>query len=160
LHGELSGPFDRGKNGPGGWIILVEPELHLGADIVAPDIAGWRRERMPAVPHAAYFTLPPDWICEVLSSRSTEARDRGEKLPVYARAAVRHAWPVSPQNRTLEVMRLHDGKWLLLGVHAEDERVRAEPFDALELELSALWADVAPPPPGSRASEPHAEWEL
>src|SRR6185437_11076720 len=80
LGGELGGPFDRGRGGPGGWIILYEPELHLGEDILVPDLGGWRRERLPKVPMgAAYLTLAPDWICEVVSP-STQAFDRGDKL--------------------------------------------------------------------------------
>jgi len=153
----LGPPFDFGSGGPGGWIILDEPELHLGADIVVPDLAGWRRERMPEVTGGAYFTLAPDWICEALS-RSTAVMDRAEKLPIYAAAGVRHVWLVDAVTRTLEVMRLHEGKWLLLDVHHGDQRVRAEPFDAIELDLSRLWANVAPPP--TRASEPASEYEL
>jgi len=75
---ELGGPFDRGRNGPGGWVILDEPELHFGNDVLVPDLAAWRRERLPRVPANAYLTLVPDWICEVLSA-STEALDRGKK---------------------------------------------------------------------------------
>jgi Uma2 family endonuclease len=156
---ELGPPFHQGKNGPGGWIILVEPELHLGEQIVIPDIGGWRRERMPTVTRDAYFTLAPDWVCEMLS-RSTEAIDRAKKLPIYAAAGVQHAWLVNARQRTLEVLRLHEGKWLTVAVHLGDQRVRAEPFDAVDIDLSALWADIAPPPPGARASEPQAEYEL
>jgi len=86
LGGGLSGPFDEGRGGPGGWIILDEPELHFGEDVLVPDLAGWRRERMPRPPRAAAFTLAPDWVCEVLSP-STAALDRGIKLPVYGREA-------------------------------------------------------------------------
>lgn len=150
---QLGPPFHHGHGGPGGWIVLVEPELHLGADIVVPDLGGWRRERMASVTHDAYFTLAPDWICEVLS-RSTERLDRTAKLAVYAEAGVRHAWLVHPLWRTLEVLRLHDGKWLSLATHAGDAHVRAEPFDAVQLDLSLLWRDIAPlPPRGSRAYE-------
>lgn len=138
LGGELSGPFHRGKGGPGGWVILDEPELHLAGQVVVPDLAGWRRERMPQIPDAAAFELAPDWICEVLSP-STESFDRARKLPVYASAGVKHAWLVDPGPRTLEVFRLEGGGWRLVGTLTED-RVRAEPFDAVELELGALWA--------------------
>ena len=158
---ELGPPFRRGRGGPGGWIILDEPELHLGAEIVVPDLAGWRRERLPAVQDAAYFTLAPDWLCEVLS-RSTEKLDRAKKLPIYAAHGVRNVWLVNPIQRTLEVLRLHVGKWLTLAVHCDDAKVRAEPFDAIELDLAELWADLAPPPPRkgkpSRASEPLAAY--
>ncbi len=153
-------PFQFGHGGPGGWIILDEPELHLAEDIVVPDLAGWRKERMPVVSNDAYFTLAPDWACEMLS-RSTAVHDRAEKLPIYAAAGVRHVWLVDAPQRSLEVMRLHDGKWLLLGVHRGDVRVRAEPFDAIELDLALVWANLAPPPQrGSRVSEPAGDYEL
>jgi Uma2 family endonuclease len=147
-------------NGPGGWLILVEPELHLGEDIVVPDLGGWRSERLPEVPNAAYFTVIPDWICEVLSP-STEVFDRAEKMAVYAEAGVKHAWLVNAHRRTLEVFRLHEGKWLTVVVHHGDLRVRAEPFDAIELDLGILWSRIAPPPPrGSHASEAALEYEI
>ncbi len=105
--GEVLGPpFRRGRGGPGGWLFLYEPELHLGPepDIVVPDLAGWRRERMPALPDAAYLTLPPDWLCEVISP-STQAHDRTRKLPLYRRETVPHLWLVDPLAETLEVYR-------------------------------------------------------
>lgn len=142
LHGELRGPFDRGRGGPGGWIILPEPELHLGPrpDVVVPDLAGWRRERVPAgFMASAAATLAPDWCCEVLSP-STERLDRGAKLDVYRREGVGHVWLVSPALHTLEVLRRHDLGWLIVATFEGDAMVRAEPFDAVELDLSALWA--------------------
>ena len=139
LGAELDGPFDRGKGGPGGWLLLDEPELHLRGDIVVPDLAGWRRERMPALPDAAAFELAPDWLCEVLSP-GTAAIDRTEKMPIYAREGVQHVWLVDPIARTLEVFRLNEGRWVLVTAQREDARVRAEPFEAFELELSGLWA--------------------
>jgi Uma2 family endonuclease len=157
---ELGPAFDRGKGGPGGWMILIEPELHLGDDIVVPDLAAWRVERLAAVTEDAYFTIAPDWICEVLS-RSTEALDRADKLPIYAAAGVRHAWLVSARNRTLEVFRAHDGKWLTIAVHRGDAKVRAEPFEAIELDLAILWARIPPRPPrGSRAAEGAGEYDF
>lgn len=140
---ELGPPFRRGRGGPGGWILLDEPELHLGEDVLVPDLAGWRRERMPAVPDVAYFDLAPDWICEVLSP-STEKVDRASKLGIYAWAEVGHAWLVNPATRTLEVMRRAGPSWLTVGVHADSARIRAEPFDAIELDLGMLWTDLAP----------------
>jgi Uma2 family endonuclease len=139
LGGELFRPFRRGKGGPGGWIILYEPELHLGDDVLVPDLAGWRRERMPELPHTAAFDLAPDWICEVLSV-STAALDRSDKLPIYAREGVRNAWLVDPIAKTLEVLRLEGPHWLLIATWSGDREVRAEPFDAIGLELGALWA--------------------
>jgi len=138
----LSGPFDRGKGGPGGWVLLDEPELHLGAepDIVVPDLAGWRRERMPKLPmDAAFLVLAPDWLCEVVSP-STQAFDRRDKMNLYAREGVRHAWLVDPLTQLLEVWHLEHGRWVRLGTWRGDARVRAEPFEGLELELGALWA--------------------
>ncbi|AUX45982.1 hypothetical protein SOCE26_074850 [Sorangium cellulosum] len=147
LQGELFGPFHRGRGGPGGWWILPEPELHFPdpaapgeIEALVPDLAGWRRERMPELPETAYFALAPDWICEVLSA-STEDVDRDEKMPVYAREGVRHAWLVDPIARTLEVYVLGEaGRWGPAVVHRDAARVRVEPFDAIELDLSVLWA--------------------
>lgn len=152
IGGELYNPFGRGRGGPGGWIILDEPELHIGDDVLIPDLAGWRRERMPVIEDVPGFTLAPDWICEVLSP-STERIDRAEKLPIYAAWGVGHAWLVHPRHRTVEVLRLHEGKWLTLAVHRDDEHVRAEPFDAIELDLANLWSDLP-----VRASEAAAEY--
>ena len=137
---ELSCPFDFGRNGPGGWWILDAPEIHLGYDILVPDIAGWRRERMPALPETAFFELPPDWICEILSP-STARVDRVEKLPIYAANGVKHAWLVDPDLRTLEVFENQNGKWLLLTVLEHNAAVAQPPFDAVSFDLGALWAD-------------------
>lgn len=121
-------------------MILGEPELHLGEDVVVPDLAGWRRDRMPEVPFdKAFFVLAPDWICEVLSP-STEAIDRDEKLRIYAREGVGHVWFVDPLVKTLEVLRLDGSTYRIVGVFRGDATVRAEPFDALALELALLWA--------------------
>lgn len=138
---ELGPPFKRGRGGPGGWILLWEPELHLGSDIVVPDLGGWRRTTMDHVPNAPYFTIRPDWVCEVLSP-STERLDRAKKLDVYARAGVGHAWLVNPLLQTLEVLRLEQDRWTIVGTHQGDVEIRAEPFDAIALSLSILWADV------------------
>jgi Uma2 family endonuclease len=140
LGGGLSSAFDEGRGGPGGWIILDEPELHFGEDVLVPDLAGWRRERMPRPPRTAALTLAPDWVCEVLSP-STAALDRGIKLPVYGREGVRHVWLMDPEARTLEVFRLEEARYVLLVTHTGLARVRAEPFEALELDLSFLWGE-------------------
>jgi Uma2 family endonuclease len=145
LGGELMSPFRRGRGGPGGWVLLFEPELHFGADVLVPDLGGWRRERMPVITtEESYFTLAPDWVCEVLSP-STAKLDRADKLPIYARAEVRHAWLVDPLLRTLEVLRLERGRWVLLDTYRDDARVRAEPFEVFELELGLLWEGVELP---------------
>lgn len=142
LSEELGPPFKRGRGGPGGWIILYEPELHLKSDILVPDLAGWRLERLPEmVDDEPFFTLAPDWVCEVLSPR-TAKYDRTDKLSIYAREEVRWAWLVDPLQRTLEALRLDTGRWTLLGTWRDEARVRAEPFDAIELELAALWHRV------------------
>jgi Uma2 family endonuclease len=136
----IGGAFDLGEGGPGGWVILDEPELHLGPDVVVPDLAGWRIERMPELPETAYFELAPDWVCEVLSP-STEAEDRADKMPIFARAGVKHAWLVDPILKTLEVFaQSAERRWTLMAVYRGDARVRAEPFDAIELNLALLWA--------------------
>ena len=153
LGGELGPPFSRGRGGPGGWIILDEPELHFGDEIVVPDLAGWRRDRLPFVPDEAYFTLPPDWLCEVLS-KSTEKMDRAEKLPLYASVGVAYAWIVDPRLRTLEAYVLRDGAWSAIGVYKDHERARIAPFDAIELDLAVLWEDM--PLPTRAGEEPAA----
>ncbi len=140
---DLALPFGRGQGGPGGWWLLGEPELHLREDVVVPDLAGWRRARMPAIPDEAALTLAPDWVCEVLSP-STERTDRALKLAIYAREGVPHAWLVNPLSETLEVMRLEAGRWTLLATHAGDAVVRAEPFDAIELGLFRWWGRDSP----------------
>ena len=149
LGGRLDGPFGLGEGGPGGWIILDEPELHLGEHVLVPDLAGWRVERMPELPETAYFSLAPDWICEVLSP-STERRDRIKKMRIYARYQVSHVWLLDPVERTLEVLELGEkGRWEIIGLHEDAERVRAEPFDAIDLDLSLLWSPTSPAPPAT-----------
>jgi Uma2 family endonuclease len=137
---ELGGPFQRGRGGPGGWWILDEPEIHLAPlEPTIPDLAGWRVERMPELPEGAYFTEPLDWACEVLS-KSTERIDREEKLPLYAQHRVAHVWLVDPVAKTLEVHSLgEDQRWREVRIHQGDVRVRAAPFEAIELDLAALW---------------------
>lgn len=127
-----------GDGGPGGWWILDEPELHLAEHVVVPDIAGWHRERLPEPPRDAYITVTPDWICETLSP-ATARFDRTRKLPLYARQGVPHLWLIDPNIETVETYRLESGHWVLLATYAGDELVRAEPFEAVELNLSRLW---------------------
>lgn len=142
---DIGGPFQRGRGGPGGWWILTEPELHLGGDVVVPDLAGWRRERMPQVPDVAAFTLAPDWVCEVLSKR-TARFDRVEKMMVWAREGVGHVWLVDPVLRVLEVYRLSGPYFTLLGAWADQAIVSAPPFEVVPLELSALWLESGASP--------------
>ncbi|MCY1015598.1 Uma2 family endonuclease [Pyxidicoccus sp. MSG2] len=134
-------PFSAGKGGPGGWVILNKPELHLGEDVLVPDVAGWHRERMPHPREVVAFTVVPDWVCEVLSP-STKALDRKEKLPIYAREGVRHVWLVDPRARALEVFRLEGADYSLLATHSGGGHVRAEPFDAIELNLAFVWGET------------------
>jgi Uma2 family endonuclease len=141
---DLGGPFDRppgGSGEPGGWWFLFEPELHLGPDVMVPDIAGWRRERMPVIPNVAYFEQAPDWACEVVSP-STGILDRRRKMPVYARESVSHLWIVDPILKTLEVYRLESGRWVVASTHGGDDRVRAEPFDAIEIDIARWWLEA------------------
>lgn len=138
LGGRLDGPFGPGGGGPGGWWIVDEPELHLGEDIVVPDLAGWRHETMPEYPDAAYCTIAPDWACEVLSP-STRRIDLNEKRAIYARECISHLWFVDPDARTLESFALQDGHWVLLATLADDASVALPPFDAISFPLGALW---------------------
>jgi Uma2 family endonuclease len=138
LGSELQGPFQRGRGGPGGWWIMDEPEMHLGRDVLVPDLAGWRHSRLPMVPREAFFSLAPDWVCEVLSP-STAGLDRVRKKHIYAREGVEYVWFVDPVGHTLESFHLQEGRWVELGSWSGSDLVRAAPFDAIELELQALW---------------------
>ena len=138
LGDELVSPFQKGRGGPGGWWILDEPELHFGENIVVPDLAGWRRERLPRPLDEAYFTLAPDWVCEVLSP-STRKFDLDEKRPVYAREGIGHLWFVDPLARTLEAFALQNGKWSPAGSARDDDPVSLPPFEAVTFPLDALW---------------------
>ncbi len=120
-------------------MLLDEPELHLLGNVLVPDLAGWRRARMPEMPEATAFELAPDWVCEVLSS-STAAVDRARKVPIYAAAGVSHVWLVDPVLRTVEALRREADSYRLLGTWHGEGTARIEPFDAIELELAALWS--------------------
>ena len=151
----ISHHFDHGRGGPGGWWIVDEPQIHLGDDIVVPDIAGWRRERMPVFPDTAYTTLAPDWVCEVLSP-STRKLDLGGKSAVYARAGVGYIWFVDPIARSLEANVLRGGKWVAIATLHDDATVSLPPFEEISFSLGDLW----PPPtvhkavPGELTDEP------
>ena len=138
LGGELIGSFGRRHGDPGGWWIVFEPELHFDEDILVPDLAGWRRERMPEFPDTAYVTLAPDWVCEVLSP-STRKLDLCGKRPVYAREGVAHLWLVDPLARTLEAFELREGAWVLIATAADADPVSIPPFDATTFGLADLW---------------------
>lgn len=133
----LGGPFDLDPDG--GWILLDEPELHFGSDVVIPDLAGWRRARFPAdAAEVAFITVPPDWVCEVVSP-STARWDRTRKSVVYAQVGVASWWVIDPVAQTLEVFRNEGGRWLLIAVHSGGDPVCVEPFERLAWTLSALW---------------------
>ncbi len=140
LGGELFFPFQKGKGGPGGWWIIDEPELHLAAHVLVPDLAGWKKERMPVLPDTAWFEAVPDWICEILSP-STAKIDRVEKMPIYAHLGVRHFWLIDPQLQTLEVYELCNGQWVLLETIDNDKPVSIAPFQDISFPLSSLWGE-------------------
>lgn len=144
LGAELDGPFDRGRGGPGGWIVLDEPELHLGEHVVVPDIAGWRRERLPRLPNTAFIETPPDWVCEVLSP-TTARIDRTDKLAIYAAFGVGYCWLVDPDAHTLEVFELHEGRWLLHSTYKDRDAVAAPPFEVHTFTIDVLWPDAELP---------------
>jgi Uma2 family endonuclease len=142
LAGELVNPFQRGRGGPGGWLIVMEPELHFIRDteVDVPDLAGWRRERLPTLPKAQHRALVvPDWVCEILSP-STESKDREVKMPIYARFGVAYAWLLDPRAHTLEAYALEGGAWREIGRFAGGARVSVAPFEAVTISLDDLWA--------------------
>jgi Uma2 family endonuclease len=140
LGSRLDGAFGDDADASGGWEILIEPELHLGAEVVVPDLAGWRRERLPTLPDEVGITVAPDWVCEVLSP-STRTYDLTDKREVYAEHGVGWLWFVDPLARTLEVFALRDGAWVLIAALHDEAEVRVAPFDAVGFALGALWAD-------------------
>lgn len=143
LGGELVPPYRFGRGGPGGWIIYDGPEIHFDEDVLVPDLAGWKKERLSIAADEHRFTVPPDWVCEILSP-STARIDRIRKMAVYARYEVPYAWIIDPGLMTLEVFRLESGNWVIRGLHAEHEKVRAEPFVEVEIDLANLWLEESP----------------
>lgn len=143
---DIGGAFHRGRGGPGGWFIIDEPEMHLGQDVVVPDMAGWRRNRLSKIPDEPHFSLAPDWVCEVISP-GTARRDRTVKLGIYLREEVKHYWIADVRAQTLEILRLDGAGYRLVGVLAGNAKVRAEPFDEIELDLGELW------PPGAEGAD-------
>lgn len=148
---EIGQPFQRGRGGPGGWVFLDEPELHFGADVVVPDLAGWRRERLTSLPETPYLTVAPDWLCEILSP-STARLDRGVKRAIYARAGVSYLWLLDPVEQVLETYALAGEQWLLTGTATGAGDVSFPPFDVISFSLSVLFPFDAP-----KGSEPTAE---
>lgn len=141
LGAEIIPPYHFGRgNGPGGWVIYVEPELQLGDNTLVPDLAGWRKERLAPLTAESQLTITPDWVCEILSP-STARTDKVRKMPLYARYSVPYAWLLDPIGRTLEVFGLESGKWTVLGSFGGDDTARAEPFQEAAIELGNLWID-------------------
>ncbi len=138
LSAEVTGPYQKGKGGPGGWVFATEQEVQFGEHLLVPDIAGWKRERLAAPPRENWVTIRPDWVCEVVSP-STVLRDRHFKRDIYAAFAVPHYWMVDPRTRSLEVYELSQGKWTLFGTYSGSMDVSAPPFNALSFTLETLW---------------------
>lgn len=140
LGADIEGPYGRGRGGPGGWWIIDEPEVHfeLDTEVIVPDSAGWRKERMPTPPLGHKVEVVPDWICEIFSP-STKSTDREEKMPLYAFYKVQFAWLIDPKTHTLEAYHLVDSAWKPLGIYRDDDTVAVEPFDAIVVHLSDLW---------------------
>jgi len=153
LGGELVGPYGRGRGGPGGWLILDEPGLHLRDHVLAPDLAGWLRERMPRLPETAWFELRPDWVCEVLSP-STAILDRTRKQDIYREHGVPWLWFVDPPSRTIEVLKLSGSDLIVAGTFGGEGEARIPPFDAVAIDVGALWdspAGAAGEPPANKS---------
>jgi len=139
LDKKIGSPYQFGeRGGPGGWVILVEPEVRLGEDIVVPDLAGWKSERYPRAGETNSICVCPDWVCEVLSP-GTLRLDKVKKMSLYARSGVAFLWLIDPAARTLDVFRLESGRWMVGGLYVEDDKVRAEPFPEVEIDLNDLW---------------------
>lgn len=119
----------------------MEPEVRLGEETVVPDLAGWRKERFPRTGETNWISVSPDWVCEVLSP-STFRVDKIKKIPLYGRHGVGHLWLVDPIAKTLEVFRLESGRWVVAGAYADDNSVRAEPFDEIEINLKDIWLET------------------
>ena len=144
---ELGGPFQKGRSGPGGWILVPGPELRLGPHAISPVIVGWRRERLPHLPQTAYYDVVPDWICEILSP-STAANDRGPKRRIYTTYGVRHLWHLDPVAKLLEVFELRQDHWVLFESFQDGDTVKAPPFDAVPFQMS----DLSPLPPAPQSA--------
>lgn len=148
LGSDLSGPFDDGRGGPGGWWILPEPGIQLpGTPEIAPDIAGWRRAKLPRLPEDAPIRVVPDWVCEILSP-STRRHDQLVKKPYYAKIGVSHHWLIDLAAHTLTAYRLESGQWLELGVFGDEREARIEPFAAIPLDVARWWPPAAETEPG------------
>lgn len=143
---DLLGPFSRGRGGPGGWWILPEPGIELpDAPEIAPDLAGWRRERLPALPTKGAITLVPDWVCEILSP-TTRRYNLLVKRPYYARIGVPWLWMVDVDAFALSAQRLENGRWVDAGAFGDERDARAQPFEAVALDVRAWWEQLGDEP--------------
>jgi len=140
LGGPISRGYDNGIEGPGGWWVLLEPEVHFVRDseVAVPDLAGWRRERIPYLPEGHRIEIVPDWVCEILSP-STASKDREIKMPLYAHYGVPYAWLVDPVEQTLEVYGLDGSTWVKGGFFSGTDQVVAPPFEAIRIDLGSFW---------------------
>jgi Uma2 family endonuclease len=142
LSAELSDPFDRGRGGPGGWWLVLEPDVELEPhEIVAPDLVGWRRERMLELPSDRPIRTRPDWVCEI-ASPSNRWRDRVKKSDLYLRFGIPHYWIVDPDERSLEAFEAREGAWVRLGAWSDGDSPRIPPFDAIELDVGGLFTPL------------------
>ncbi len=140
LGGEIVPPYKFGRGGPGGWVILHEPEISFAENILVPDLTGWKREHFSIPKDHNWISVIPDWVCEVLSP-STLRKDKIKKMAIYAQYGVSHFWLIDPLARTLDVFRLESGKWMVIGTYVEDDKVRSEPFLEIEIDLNNLWLE-------------------
>ena len=145
IGGDLRGPFDLGRGGPGGWWIVAEPGIELPNDTkeISPDVAGWRRERMPEMPGDEPIRIVPDWVCEILS-KTTRRHDQLVKMPYYAKVGVTYAWVVDLDARVLTAYRLEGGAWRVIGAYSDETEARIEPFDVVPLHVADWWPPSAP----------------
>jgi Uma2 family endonuclease len=140
---QIGTPYYHGLGGPGGWWIVDEPEIHFVRDVevLVPDVAGWRRKRMPAFPQDQRFEVTPDWVCEVLSP-GTAKKDRATKMPVYAHYGVPYLWLIDPLLRKLEAYTLVNGQWLVHGTYSDETEASIPPFADITLVLARLWGEI------------------
>lgn len=138
LNAVLGPPFRQGRGGPGGWLSMVEPELHLGPQVVVPNLAGWRHPGIPSKPEAAFIGIPPDWVCQILSP-STMRLDRDPERRIYAEAGIGHLWLLDPGEGFLEGFGFADGRWVVLATIQHGETMALPPFDAVPFPLDDLF---------------------
>jgi Uma2 family endonuclease len=145
ISGDLCGPFDLGRGGPGGWWIISVPGIELPNDTkeISPDVAGWRRERMPELPVDEPISVVPEWVCEILSP-TTRRHDLLRKQPYYAKVGVPFLWLVDLEARVLTAYRLERDAWQVIGTYSEETEVRIPPFDAVPLRVTDWWPPAAP----------------